>query len=193
MSKIKYVKVANKKNKYLQVIFFVAFIALITILLVRIILENPTNPIVLFFYVEFYFSQLCLVLFVYFYLINWKSKILFAEEDIYETVISRKKTPIERLAVSKSLKPKFVVEIIENLISQNRLSGEIKDGIYSSEFTSAPTCPLCKKPIEDEFIMAFCSYCKRPFHKDHLIDYLNEVKEKCPVCQKTLTLADIIK
>lgn len=193
MSNTKYVKVANKRLKISQYVLFFVGISTIIFLFIRLFIENPSDPLAIFLYLEFYLSLIFVCLFIYLYLINWKSKILFAEEDIYETVVHRKKTPIAKLALSKNLKKTYVVEIIENLITQEKLSGKIIDGIYSSDYTLSPTCPLCHDQIDEDFLMVLCSYCKRPFHKNHLIDYLNEVEEKCPLCKKILTLADIIK
>lgn len=53
----------------------------------------------------------------------------------------------------------------------------------STEFSK---CTICKKiiPVVD---VVFCPYCKAPFHKDEILEWL-KVKASCPNCEKEIDM-----
>lgn len=195
MSVPKYIKEVSKLQKKLRfILLIVVFISLI-LLILHISLELPSEALLLFIYPEIYIFWASLIGYSYLHIRSWKEKIVKAETDILETIAYRKKTSIKNLAKVKGVKEGYVISIIQRLIDQDRLFGIIKDGLYISEHTMVPICSLCNKEINDRLLMVLTPCCKRPFHKDHLIDYINEYENKCPNpnCKKILELRDIIK
>ncbi|TFF93005.1 MAG: hypothetical protein EU544_06540 [Promethearchaeota archaeon] len=169
------------------------FLSLI-IWIIHLSFVPPSEATVILLYPELYFFIGGLVGYYFLYMQGWKAKVYQYENDIYETIAYRKKTSLRNISEIKHIKERLVKEIIERLIAQEKLFGSIKDGLFISERTMRPICAVCNKEIEDLHLnMVLCPHCKRSFHKDHLIDYINEMEEKCPNCKKSLTLADIIK
>lgn len=194
MSVPKYIKEISKTEKFLKVISFIGIWGSFIFLMIHLSWGLPSNVLLLFIYPELYFFWVFLIGFGFLYLKSWKLNIYLAENDIYETIAYRKKTSLKNIAKVKKLNQKTVEAIINRLIQQDKLFGVIKDGLFISERTLTPICVICKKEIEDRLInLILCPYCKRPFHKDHIIDYLNEMEERCPNCGKVLTLADLFK
>ncbi len=193
MSVPKYIKEFTPRQKLLKKFSFIGSIALTIIWIVHIRITLPGDPIEIFIYPELYAFLVCIVVFTILYLKAWKLKIATAETDIFETIAYREKTSIKNLAKVKKIKERQVITIIDRLLAQEKLFGIVKDGLFISEKTVLPVCDICKKEITEALLMSLCPYCKRVFHKDHLIDYINEMEQKCPNCKHPLTLADIIK
>ncbi len=193
MSIPKYIKELSKSQKILKKLLLIIAIIVFFIWIIHISIAPPTNPIYIFLFPELYVFIMCIAGYTYFYLRAWKEKIYFLESDILETIAYRSKTSIKSLASVKKIKERNIRLIIQRLIEQEKLSGIIKDGLFISEVTMIPICSLCNKDITERILMVLCPHCKRPYHKDHIIDYINEVEQKCPNCKNLLELSDIIK
>ncbi|MHA1272170.1 MAG: hypothetical protein ACTSQP_05015 [Promethearchaeota archaeon] len=194
MSVPKYIKETTKLQRVIRILSFIGIWIFTIFWISHVIIELPSLPLLILLFPEFYLLILCVISYYYFSIKIWKEKILLHENDIYETIAYRKKTSIKNIARVKKISVKTVIRIIERLIQQDKLFGTIKDGLFISEKTMTPICTICNKEIEDRVInMVLCPHCKRPFHKDHIIDYINEMEERCPNCKKTLKIGDIIK
>ena len=193
MSVPKYVKELSKLQKLIKkILFLIAFFSFI-IWIVHLNIDSPSNPSLIFIYPELYIFLIGVIGYLYYYLREWKVNIYLAESDIMETIAYRSKTSIKSLAKVKKIKERNIKLIIQRLIEQEKLAGIIKDGLFISEVTMVPICSLCNRDITERILMVLCPHCKRPYHKDHIIDYINEIEPKCPNCKRTLDLSDIIK
>lgn len=163
------------------------------ILIMHFILFPPPSVLFLFLFPEIYILVGTLTLYSFLHLRAWKYNVYNVESDVFETIAYRKKTSIKNIAKVKKVKEKMVEQIINRLIEQEKLFGIIKDGLFISDKSAQPICSLCHKNITDSILLVLCPYCKRPFHKDHLIDYLNDVENKCPSCEHLLKLGDIFE
>jgi hypothetical protein len=193
MSVPKYIKELSKTQKKLKPLLILVSLVSFLIWIVHLFIDSPSNPGFIFIYPELYIFLTCLIGYIYLYIRDWKEQIYFAESDLIETIAYRSKTSIKSLANVKKIKESNVKLIIQRLIDQEKLFGIIKDGLFISERTMVPICSLCNKDIKDRFLMVLCPHCKRPYHKDHIIDYINEYEQNCPNCKRFLELADIIK
>ncbi len=195
MSIPKYIKEFTPYQKLIKKISFFGSFASLIVWIIHLSVVLPADPREILIYPELYAFLICQSIYVALYLKSWKVKMADAETDIFETIAYREKTSIKNLSKVKKIKECQVITIIDRFLAQEKLFGIVKDGLFISEKTMSPVCEICKKEITDNFLMSLCPYCKRPFHKDHLIDYLNEMEQKCPNpnCKHTLTLADIIK
>lgn len=195
MSVPKYIKEVSKFEKKLKWIFLTMVLITLITWIVHVGLKSPSNPVLILIFPEFYVFVGALFAFGYFYLKSWKEKVAKIETDIFETITYREKTSLKNLARVKKIKKSTVESIVQRLIDQERLYGVIKDGLYIAEKIMAPICSLCNNEIDDKLLLVLCPYCKRPFHKDHIIDYINEIEKKCPnpSCKHPLDLADIFK
>jgi len=193
MSVPKYIKELSSLQKKLKFIFLIAVITSLVIWIIHLLIDLPSEVMLILAYPELYIFWGSLVGYAYYHIRSWKEQIVKAERDLLETIAYRKKTSIKNLARVKKIKESYAISIIQRLIEQDRLFGIIKDGLYISEHTMIPICSICNKEIDDRLLMVLCPYCKRPYHKDHIIDYLNEYEGKCPQCKRILELKDIIK
>ncbi|MHA1821090.1 MAG: RING finger protein [Promethearchaeota archaeon] len=132
-----------------------------------------------------------LILSTYLHLYIWKYVAENAESVIYEIIIYRKMTSLNAIAAKLQISKDLVYEIIRDMLKKGKLLGEIRNGIYYSTTPKTPICPICKEEILDSLRLIVCPFCRKPFHKDHLISYLNDVEERCPNCKRILTLADL--
>lgn len=57
--------------------------------------------------------------------------------------------------------------------------------VYEGEIPKDAKCAVCKLSIKKNKDILHCPNCKTLFHKDHLIDWL-EQKNNCPICKKPL-------
>ncbi|MFO8020361.1 MAG: RING-H2 finger protein [Promethearchaeia archaeon] len=192
MSVPKYIHEVSTWQKVIKIISLIVAILSLGYWIVHVFIQLPENPFEIFIYPEFFLFIIAISVYTFLYLRVWKERIYNLETDIFETIAYRKKTSIKNIARIKNLKERYVRAILERLIKQNKLFGSIKDGLYISDRTMKPSCSLCNKEIEDHLLMVLCPYCKRPFHKDHIIDYINDVETKCPECNTPLNISDII-
>ncbi|MHA1293609.1 MAG: hypothetical protein ACTSQJ_13200, partial [Promethearchaeota archaeon] len=162
MSIQKYIKEPSNFQRWLQIVLFFILITMVLIWIIHIFIAFPSNALLIFFYPELYFFWGSLFCYIFLYIRAWKFKIFNAESDIYETIVYRSKTSIKNIAKVKKLKEKYVQAIIERLITQEKLFGVIKDGLYISDRTMVPLCSLCNKNIDDKILMVLCPFCKRP-------------------------------
>lgn len=192
MSVPKYVHEFSRWQKIAKVISLILAVLAFGFWCLHVVIELPENPLLILIYPEFFLFIAMISLNVFLYIRRWKERIYNLETDIFETIAYRKKTSIKNIARIKNLKERYVRAILERLIKQEKLFGVIKDGLYISDRTMKPICSLCNKEVDDYLNLTLCPYCKRPFHKDHIIDYINEVKGKCPECDTPLKISDII-
>jgi len=129
--------------------------------------------------------------FLIYNLIRWKRKFQNAKDIIYEIILYRKETALPALAFRLSLPLDIVYEIIQSYIKQNKIIGEIKGNIFINYIKKTPVCPICKEEIIDPINLIVCPFCRKPFHKDHLLKFLKEEESICPNCRKSLNLADL--
>ncbi|MHA1734590.1 MAG: RING finger protein [Promethearchaeota archaeon] len=122
---------------------------------------------------------------------GWKMRVVDAKEDLVHMVAYRSETPINVLAERFNLSKGEVSHLIEQLVDEGRLTGEIRGNFFYASLTSEPECALCQKEITTSERFLNCPHCRIPYHKDCLIDYINDVEERCPKCGKRVTLADI--
>ncbi len=193
MSVPKYVKGVSKNLRTIKSISIFTIFIIIIIWVIRVAIDLPDNPLLVLLFPEFFILIGTICIYAYLYLRTWKLMIYSAESDIFETIAYRDKTSIKNVASIKKLKEKTVELILKRLLEQEKLFGIIKDGLFISEKTMKPICSLCNKEISDRLLMVLCPYCKRTFHKDHLIDYINEMESICPNCKHEVWLGDIIK
>ena len=193
MSVPKYIKELSKSQKILKDLLIIISFLVFIIWIIHISIDSPSVPGYIFLYPELYVFLTCIAGYTFFYIRKWKENIYYVESDILETIAYRSKTSIKSLAKVKKIKERNVKLIIQRLIEQEKLSGIIKDGLFISEVTMVPICSLCNKDITERLLMVLCPHCKRPYHKDHIIDYINEIEQKCPNCKNTLQLSDVIK
>ncbi|MGV9200471.1 MAG: hypothetical protein ACOC44_13215 [Promethearchaeia archaeon] len=192
MSVPKYIHEVSKWQRVIKIVSLVVAILSFGYWCLHVFAALPENPFEILIFPEFFLFLIMVIVYTFLYLRIWKEKIYKLETDIFETIAYRKKTSIKNIARIKNLKERYVRAILERLIKQDKLFGMIKDGLYISDRTMKPICSLCNKEIEDHLLMVLCPYCKRPFHKDHIIDYINEVEAKCPECNTPLKISDII-
>ncbi len=153
---------------------------------------DPPNPYYnAFIFVEFFLFEIFLVLFLYFHGVNWKERVEHLSRDILQTVIFRMKTPIPAIANRFKVSGDAVKEILSRLVRSGKIKGEIKNDIFLLAERKNPTCHLCEKEIDVIDRLMLCPFCRVPFHKDHLIEYVNDVAERCPACKNRLTIADL--
>jgi len=193
MSVPKYIKELSRFQKRLKLVLLFAILISLIIWIAHIYISNPSNVIIILLYPEIYIFWVALFGYCYLYIKSWKERIYYAENDIYETIAYRSKTSIRSISNVKNVSEKDVKSIIQRLINQEKLFGTIKDDLFISERPMTPICSLCNKDITDRLFMFLCPFCKRPYHKDHIIDYINEYKGQCPNCKRHLELSDIIK
>ena len=193
MSEPKYISSLSKRLKAVKKVSLGLMVGSLIVWFARVVIWTPSNPILIFIFPELYVFLASLTIHAYLRIKAWKFKIYSAEGDIFETIAYRDKTSIKNLAAIKDVSEKEVVKILTRFIKQEKLDGFIKDGLFISEHPMVPMCALCNKEISDKLLMVLCPYCKRTFHKDHLIDYINEKEEKCPKCEHELQLEDIVK
>ena len=193
MSVPKYIKVLSKSQRLIKKLLILVVIISFLVWIGHLFIDPPPNPVIIFIYPELYILLAGLIGYIYYFLREWKVGIYAAESDIIETIAYRSKTSIKSLAKVKKIKERNIKLIIQRLIEQEKLAGIIKDDLFISEVTMVPICSLCNKDITERILMVLCPFCKRPYHKDHIIDYINEMEPKCPNCKRTLELSDIIK
>lgn len=144
--------------------------------------------------VFFYLFLVCLIAGIILYLNTWRQKISISEKLILESIQYRAFTGIPELAKSKKMSEKEVRAIVNLLIEKKRIYAEIENDTIVLKNVGTPNCGICDRPIYEVAInLAVCSYCKRPFHKDHLLEYFQKFKKKCPECGHSLDLRDIYK
>ncbi|HMF32886.1 MAG TPA: hypothetical protein VKK79_15795 [Candidatus Lokiarchaeia archaeon] len=159
--------------------------------IVRISLFPPIPFILALLAVEFVVLEISLAIFVYFHVAIWKTRIKQLRQDILQAVIFRRKTPVPGLADKFNVSVDSATEVLTYLVQSGQVTGEIKQNVFYLAERKNPTCQLCDQEIEMNDRLLTCPYCHTPFHKDHLIEYINEVKERCPYCQNRLTIADL--
>jgi hypothetical protein len=168
----------------------IAIIATI-IWVVHISLVPPANFLLALLSVEFVVMEVSIVLFIYFHVIRWKGRVNQLRHDVLQTVLFRLKTPIPGLADKFEVSVDAVTDALSYLLHSEQVAGEIRQNVFYLAKRQNPTCQLCEQEIELNDRLLTCPYCHTPFHKDHLIEYINEVKERCPACQNRLTIADL--
>lgn len=125
------------------------------------------------------------------HLYNWKNTIDSSEDIIYEIVVYRAATPITALANKLGISRDEVFELLQSMIVKSKIVGEIREDIYYSKSVRTPICMLCGDKIEDSLRLIVCPFCRKPFHKDHIIGYIKDKEEACPNCHRILTLAEL--
>jgi hypothetical protein len=154
--------------------------------------ESPSLSLgSLFLHPNFYIFLGSLVSLIILQMYQWKKSINNAERAIYEIIVYRKMTPINALANKLQISKDSVFEIIQKMILEYKIVGHIENGIYYTNSPRTPVCPICKEDISTSLRLITCPICRKPFHKDHLMAYLEDVEEKCPNCVNTLTLGDL--
>jgi len=159
--------------------------------IIHLLLEPPAPYYFAFTFVEFFLFEIFLFLFFYFYIINWKERVERLGRDILQAVIFRLKTPIPAIANKFKLSTDTVKEILYHLIRSGKVKGEVKNEIFFLAERRNPTCHLCDKEIDPIDRLMLCPICRVPFHKDHLIEYINDVAQRCPACKNRLTIGDL--
>lgn len=149
------------------------------------------SPSILFRHWSFIVFVLSVALFVGFRLYSWKKTMDNVEDIIFEIVIYRKMTPVNAIARRLAINNDEAYAIIQNMILTGKILGYIKDNIYYSHSPKTPICPLCDKEIDDNLHLIVCPFCRKPYHKKHLMDYLKKKEERCPNCDRVLTIADL--
>ncbi len=122
---------------------------------------------------------------------GWRMRIEDAKENIVHAVVYRAETPINKLADSYNISTEEARRLLQQLLEEDRLDGEIRGNFFYASLTREPECTLCHQDILNSERFFSCPYCKAPFHKDCFIDYINEVEEICPNCARRVTLVDI--
>ncbi len=154
--------------------------------------QNPSlPPLNLFLHYSFYIFLISIILFTIIHLNNWRKSVDNAESVIYEIVVYRKETPISTLATKIGVSKDSVYEIIQRMILNSKLIGRIDNGIFYSSRPRKPICPICREEITDSIRLITCPFCRKPFHKDHVLSYIQEVEKKCPSCKNILTLGEL--
>lgn len=163
-----------------------------TVLFVMFLVQHPdvgTRAVFLDF--RFLLSLACLGAAGAVYMVYWRQHITTAKEDIVHAVIFRSETPINKLARKFRVRKREARLILRQLVQEERLKGEIRDNFFYATLTQEPECAICDKPITMSERFLTCPLCRRPYHKDCLLDYLAQVEERCPKCRRKLNLADI--
>jgi len=154
--------------------------------------QNQTLPIpALFLHYSFYLFIFAAGAATILHLYNWRDSINNSESIIFEIVIYRKMTPINALANKLRLSKDEVFELLNKMIINNKIIGQIKEGIFYTTTPRTPFCSICKEQITDSLRLITCPFCHKPYHKDHIIGYLSDVDESCPNCKRILTLSDL--
>ncbi len=159
--------------------------------IIHLAIEPPTPYYNAFLFVEFFLFEIFLAIFLYFHAMNWKERVERMSRDILQTVIFRMKTPVPAIASRFKLSADSVKEILSRLVRSGKINGEIKNEVFVLAERKNPTCHLCEKEIDVIDRLMLCPFCRVPFHKDHLIEYVNDVAERCPACKNRLTVADL--
>ena len=155
-------------------------------------LQNPTITIGhLFLHWYFFVFLSSMILITVLQLLSFRTSINDAERAIFEIIVYRKMTPINAIANRLQISKDNVFEIIQKMIVSYKIIGRIEDGIYHSNSPRTPVCPICKEDILSSLRLITCPICRKPFHKDHLMGYLKDFEEKCPVCKNPITLGDL--
>lgn len=153
--------------------------------------NTEITPIMLFQHWSFIFFVISVCLFVGFRVFSWKKTMDNVEDIIYEIVIYRNVTPVNAIARRLGINNDEVYEIIQNMVLSGKIFGYIKDNIYHSHNPKIPICPLCGEDITDPLYLIVCPFCRKPYHKRHILQYLKEKEERCPNCERMLTVADL--
>jgi hypothetical protein len=154
--------------------------------------QNQTIPIPeLFFNYSFFLFIISTSAATLIHLYNWRDSINSSESVIFEIVVYRKMTPINALANKLRLSKDEVFEILQKMIINSKIIGQIKEGIFYTTTPRTPFCSICKEQIVDSLRLITCPFCHKPYHKDHIIGYLSDVDESCPNCKRALTLSDL--
>ncbi len=159
--------------------------------IIHLAMDPPTPYFFAFIFVEFFLFEIFLVLFLTFHIINWKERVEKLSRDILQAVIFRMNTPVPAIANRFKVSGDAVKEILARLARNGKIKGEIKNDVFHLAERKSPTCHLCEKEIDVIDRLMLCPFCRVPFHKDHLIEYVNDVAERCPACKNRLTIADL--
>ena len=112
-----------------------------------------------------------------------------SEKLLLETIHYRAYTNILELAKAKRMSVEEVRAFVNHFIEQKKINGEIQGDTIVIKSIRTPNCGICDRPIyEIEVNMLICPFCKRPYHKDHLLEYFNRFEKKCPECKHSLDL-----
>lgn len=180
----------TRRKVYEYASAIIATIASIT-WVIHLSLDPPNPYYYAFIFVEFFVFEIFLVLFLYFHGLNWKERVERLSRDILQAVIFRMKTPIPAIANRFKVSGDSVKEILFRLVRSGKIKGEIKNNVFVLAERKNPTCHLCEKEIDVIDRLILCPFCRVPFHKDHLIEYVNDVAERCPACKNRLTIGDL--
>ncbi len=152
------------------------------------------NILLIFTNVFFYLGIICVITGVILLLNTWKIKLEISEKLLLETILYRAYTNITELAKAKQMSVKEVRSLVSLFIEQKKINGEINGDTIVIKSVRTPNCGICDRPIYEVAInMLICPYCKRPYHKDHLLEYFHRFEKKCPECAHSLDLKDIYK
>ncbi len=180
----------TRRKVYEYVSLIIAAVASI-LWMIHLALDPPNPYYYAFIFVEFFVFEIFLVFFLYFHGMNWKERVERLSRDILQAVIFRIKTPIPAIANRFKLSGDAVKEILSRLVRSGKIKGEIKNDVFVLAERKSPTCQLCGKEIDIIDRLMLCPFCRVPSHKDHLIEYVNDVAERCPACKNRLTIADL--
>jgi len=179
------------KIKYYQFLFGIGIVGFFVLWLKFIIFNIELQFPYFFISLEFLlFLGFCIGFFLNNIFI-WKKSVIYAKDIIYEIILYRKETSLIALSRKLNLSVNIIYEIIMDYIKNNKIIGEIKDNIFFNFSKKIPICPLCNEKIEDPINLLVCPFCRKPFHKNHLLKFMNEVESSCPNCKHSITLKDL--
>ncbi len=152
------------------------------------------NILMVFNNIFFYLGMISIITGIVLYLNTWKSKMEVSEKLLLETIHYRAYTNIIELAKAKKMSVKEVKALVSLFIEQKKINGEINGDTIIIKSVRTPNCGICDRPIYEIAVnLLICPFCKRPYHKDHLLEYFHRFEKKCPECAHPLDLKDIYK
>ncbi len=181
----------ENRKKYARITYTLTFLLLVITVVDFFLRYQPIdrlflNPFLLLFII----GVICSIIL---YMLNWKQRITLLERELVYTIGYRQTTSLSELAKAKRKSKDEIAALVKKLFQEGKLSGKIRGEHIILKTGRSPNCLICSGPIQDVLNrLSLCPYCKSPFHKDHLLDYLADVDNKCPQCKHRLETFDLV-
>ena len=137
-------------------------------------------------------ALVCMGVFIGLYLWNWRLKWGVLKEEVYELVAFRSEVSLQSLAHAKMVSLWGIRDLISALLQEQRIMGHVEGDHLIMQEGAQPKCGICHQNIPRPTDQLACPHCKRRFHRQHLIEYLEAQQNRCPCCSGPLKYQDFL-